>query len=104
EGEAWRHGASCPWRHALHPEAPRATLLPADLEVVEVALGVGLGPQANLARLLEGHVLDVQVPGVVEVAQDVVVLHGDVEPVPLAGLDRQPSFVPSWMRVPATTL
>src|SRR5262249_6501016 len=65
----------------------RSALLAADLQVVEVRLGVGLGPQANPAGLRDRVVLDVEVLLAVEDALDVVAGHFDLQRVPLLGRD-----------------
>src|SRR5437762_400000 len=65
--------------------ASGSLLTPADPEVVEVALRVGLAPEADLPGLLERVVVHVQVLLAVEVALDVVAGHGHAELVPGAG-------------------
>src|SRR5262249_28650962 len=62
-----------------------AASLAADLEVVEVGPGVGLGPQADLARLREGRVLRFEILLAVQGDGHLVALHGDLESMPLAG-------------------
>src|SRR5688572_30742471 len=46
--------------------------LAADFQVVEVRHGIGLGPQTDLAGVLEGVVLHIEMKLVVQIALDVV--------------------------------
>src|SRR5215471_15700488 len=56
-----------------------------DLELVKMGLGVGLGPQADLARLVDAVVLDVKVLLAVEEALDVVADVLDLQSMPFTG-------------------
>src|SRR5262249_14166360 len=61
-------------------------LLPVHSEIVEVRLGVRLGPQADLAHLVDAVVLDVEVLLPIEEALDVVANVLDLQSVPFAGV------------------
>src|SRR5262249_51231465 len=61
-----------------------------DDESVERCLGVGFGPEADLACLLERPVLGCEVLLAVEIAFNLVPVHLDGQRVPLADLHRDP--------------
>src|SRR5262245_3851682 len=81
------HGPALRWRVAAKTWKSwlAASLLAAHLDVVEVGLGVGLAPQPDLARVLDGVVLGVQVLLAVEITLDVIARHFDLQRVPFAG-------------------
>src|SRR3954453_11347925 len=87
----------CPWACIAGPRRPRRNIrstpdpdrsrrgpssVAGDGQVVEQGPGVGLGPEADLAGLGEGRVLDFEVFLAVEVDLDPIALHGHPEPGP----------------------
>src|SRR5262245_61455706 len=71
----------CPAQSAIHG----LLALFLDRELVKMGLGVGLGPQADLARLVDAVVLDVEILLPIEEALDVVADVLDLQSMPFAG-------------------
>src|SRR5260370_16296871 len=57
------------------------------LKLIEIRLSVRLRPQADLARVLDAVVLDLQVLLSVQVTLDLVALHFDLQRIPFTALD-----------------